>query len=61
MRIRGPRFKPKDKYLTNQGYPLGTTCWYYIVEYSGWRKIICGDTVSAAAIRVVRWLREKGK
>lgn len=59
MRIKGPKFKDTDKYLTNQGYPLGTTCFYYIIEFNGWRKVICGDTIGQAAINVIRWLKKK--
>jgi hypothetical protein len=38
------QFKPETQYLTAEGYPLGTTCWYVIAEVNGARKYCCGDT-----------------
>ena len=46
--IFGPHYKPETQYLTSEGYPLGTTCWYFEVKISHCRKLICGDTLEAA-------------
>jgi hypothetical protein len=45
---RGPLFKPENRYLTAEGYPLGTTCWYVVVEMEGRRLAICADTAPHA-------------
>lgn len=45
---RGPIFKPEYEYLTTEGYPLSTTCWYVHVEFDGKRKFICADTPQEA-------------
>lgn len=46
----GPRYKPSDHYLTHEGYPLGTTCWYVMIERwgRGGRHFICADTAPLA-------------
>jgi hypothetical protein len=53
----GPIFKPEDKYLTAEGYPLGTTCWYIRLENAGRRHIICAPTaphaICLAALRAL--------
>lgn len=48
--IDGPRFKPENRYLTNEGYPLNTTCWYFDVYIPALgRKVLCRDTFIDAA------------
>lgn len=42
--IKGPEFKSESEYLTQEGYPLGTTCFFYVVVIDGYRKFCCGDT-----------------
>ena len=42
--ISGPYFKGPDKYLTNDGFPLGTTCWWSRVELDGHAVNVCEDT-----------------
>lgn len=37
------KFKDVEHYLTAEGYPLGTTCWYVSVEAGGWRDTCCAD------------------
>lgn len=53
----GPIFKSKAHYLTNEGYPLGTECWYVVIEWDGYRHIVCADTpqmaICRAALRVI--------
>lgn len=39
-----PQWKAADEYMAEEGYPLGTTCWYVIVEYGGRRELVCRDT-----------------
>jgi len=53
----GPLFKPEHNYLTQEGYPLGTTCWYVIIVHDGLREFICADTpqesICKAALKAV--------
>jgi hypothetical protein len=44
----GPLFKPEHHYLTEDGYPLGTTCWYVRLEHDGYIKNLCADTAKDA-------------
>lgn len=44
----GPLFKPEYEYLTNEGYPLGTTCWFVSLDVNGMHFVICGDTAPEA-------------
>lgn len=37
----GPRFKPETRYLTQEGFPLGTECWYVMIEVDGRREFVC--------------------
>ena len=46
--IEGPFFKDEGSYLTNEGYPLGTTCYYYVVYAFGMTHYICADTEDEA-------------
>jgi hypothetical protein len=59
IEITGPFFKPKDHYLTNEGYPLGTTCWYFIVWSNGLRKLCCGITEENAWEESLKFLQEE--
>ena len=53
-------FKTKDKYLTTEGWPLGTECWYVFVQTAGRRVFICRSTLNEAlhiaVIRLTRYL-----
>lgn len=49
---RGLEYKNSSEYLTGEGWPLGTKCWFVCVE-SGWRAFICGETPKLAALRGV--------
>lgn len=41
----GPLYKPNTHYLTSEGYPLGTVCWYVLVQNDNiGRHIVCADT-----------------
>lgn len=44
----GPRFKPSFHYLTNEGYPLGTICWFVKLCYDDLIQFVCADTASLA-------------
>lgn len=44
-------FKPETRYLTEEGYPLGTTCWYVRVELSGINVYCCGDAAEEAIFK----------
>jgi hypothetical protein len=48
---QGPLFKPEHHYLTQEGYPLGTTCWFVHIEHDGYIKIVCADTPELAICR----------
>lgn len=52
----GPLYKPENQYLTNEGYPLGTTCWYVMVIKDGERKFICADTAPMAICKAALWV-----
>jgi hypothetical protein len=51
------KFKTPDRYLTHEGYPLGTVCWYVYVVAHGLRKFICAErpeeAIMAAAEHVI--------
>jgi len=61
QRIVGLDFKNQNHYMTNQGYPLGTTCWYVHIEFDGKRRWFCCDSACLAIARAVCLvgLREK--
>jgi hypothetical protein len=41
----GPLWKPENRYLTNEGWPLGTTCWFVRVTLLGHgRRLFCSDS-----------------
>lgn len=45
-------FKPTDNYMTNEGWPLGTECWYCTIEL-GWRIHTCSETPEMAIYRAL--------
>lgn len=54
---QGPQFKPSHHYLTNEGYPLGTTCWYVYLCVDHRCRFVCAATpqeaVCLAALKAV--------
>jgi hypothetical protein len=42
--VSGPHFKDAGRYLTHEGYPLGTTCWYVRLEIDGLIRLCCADS-----------------
>jgi hypothetical protein len=51
----GPIFKPENRYLTQEGYPLGTTCWYVRLEMDGNIEFVCdADRRRAVAIAALK-------
>lgn len=52
IRIAGLAYKGEDQYLTLEGWPLGTRCWYVRVE-CGWREFIAAEDPLVAALRGV--------
>jgi hypothetical protein len=57
-RWSGPLYKPVQTYLTHEGYPLGTVCWYVGLEAAGMIQYIAADTapeaVCNAALRAIQ-------
>ena len=53
-------FKPKNRYLTSDGYPLGTTCWYIRLKTFkiGCNKVF-GNTANEAITNAIKVLREE--
>lgn len=45
----GPCFKPEHRYMTNEGYPMGTKIWYVRMSLNGWIVYAFGDTFWDAA------------
>ena len=58
--IEGPFFKDAESYLTNEGYPLGTTCFYYIVYAFGMSHYICADTEEDAWNKAIAHIQTIG-
>jgi hypothetical protein len=56
----GPKFKPEHHYLTHEGYPLGTVCWYVSTEWQGERKWHCAETAAEAVRLATDYLTERG-
>lgn len=48
----GLQYKPSSCYLTAEGWPTGTTCWYVCIE-SGWREYVGAETPRLAVIRAL--------
>lgn len=46
----GPIFKGENSYMTNEGFPIDTTCWYVTIEW-GFRVHICEPTFKEAVHR----------
>lgn len=59
-KIEGPYFKDKESYLTNEGYPLGTTCWYYIVTAFGRIEYACAKTEHEAWDKSIEYIQDRG-
>lgn len=53
----GPAFKPSHRYLTSEGYPLGTTCWYVYIRANDLIEFVCAqtpqDAICLASLKVV--------
>jgi len=56
-KIKGPFFKDTHHYLTAEGYPLGTECYYYYVYFNGLVRYCCGDTIEKAWEKTIKTLR----
>jgi len=51
------RWKSEDYYLTTEGYPLGTTCWYVRASVDGYgSRTVCGSTPAAVYRKVAEFL-----
>lgn len=48
--MRGLQYKPWSNYLTLEGWPTGTTCWYVCVE-AGWRQYAASEHIEVALCR----------
>ncbi|MEJ7617966.1 MAG: hypothetical protein WKF30_13610 [Pyrinomonadaceae bacterium] len=53
----GPLYKPPTKDLGDERCPLGTSCWFVVVESAGERRIFCAETpplvVCQAALNLI--------
>lgn len=58
VRWAGPLYKNTAQYLTTEGYPLGTECWYVQVEKAGFREWVCAETAPLAICRAFIRLME---
>lgn len=58
--IEGPYFKDEESYLTNEGYPLGTTCWYYVVAAFGRIEFMCAKTEHEAWDKSIEYIQDRG-
>ena len=57
---RGPGFKAEHEYLTQEGYPIGSTCWFVDVAHrAGGRAIVCADAPALAVCRAA-WFASGG-
>lgn len=52
VRFNGLQYKDRGQYLTNQGWPLSTTCWFVTLE-CGWRDQVCAEDPELAVVRAV--------
>lgn len=50
--IHGLTYKQRSNYLTAEGWPTGTTCWFMTVDH-GWKEHVAALTPMAAALRTV--------
>lgn len=53
---RGLEYKPWSNYLTAEGWPTGTTCWYMCIEM-GCRYYICAERPVTALLRGIIVMR----
>lgn len=60
----GPRYKPSHHYLTQEGYPLNTVCWYVVLSVNDYRQFVCADTapraICYAALQAVEAVERDG-
>jgi hypothetical protein len=54
----GPCFKPEHRYLTAEGYPLGTVCWYVYTVADGRRQWHCAEEPGEAVVRAALYVAE---
>lgn len=59
--FRGPFFKSENHYLTQEGYPLGTTCWYVRVELNGLITNCCADNPRDAIKKALTHARQQDR
>jgi hypothetical protein len=52
IRISGLAYKTSAQYLTQEGWPNGTRCWYVRME-CGWREFVAAEGPTLAALRAV--------
>ena len=50
--FRGLDYKNKSQYLTAEGWPCGTTCWFVTIEY-GWREHATAEEPLLAVQRAI--------
>ena len=49
---RGLEYKDEAHYLTAEGWPLGTRCWYFCID-CGYRLFTCAETPELATMRAI--------
>lgn len=54
-------YKDENHYLTAEGYPLGTTCWYVRASAGGMIKFHCAATIEEARQLASAWVEEMKK
>lgn len=52
IEIDGLNYKSRSHYLTAEGWPLQTTCWYVRVE-CGWREFVAAEIPELAVVRAL--------
>jgi hypothetical protein len=52
-------FKDENHYLTAEGYPLGTTCWYYRAEVNGFIQRCCAETKNEAWRITIQFVQQE--
>lgn len=50
--VDGLNYKKDTEYLTLEGWPLGTRCWYVRIE-TGWNEFFAADTMECAIVRAI--------
>lgn len=55
-RLEGPGYKGSDQYLTAEGFPLGTTCYYWHIDGHGWREVVAASTLAGAWQAATAWI-----